>query len=240
MIKIPILIGMMDKIEKGELNYDQELIYTDSLLYAGVDILGSYKSGEKTTISRVMMLMLTISDNTASLWLQSLAGTGTRINAILDSMGFKNTRVNSRTPGREANRTQYGWGQTTPKEMVELMEKIYNRQVVSPKASDKMLRLLNRNYWDAVWRCLRFRPLYYVASKNGAVNRSRSETVLVIGPRGAYAFSIITKNIEDERWTPDNEAWVLIRKLSRLLWEYSDPKSAWKPFTPAEGTSGVN
>ena len=47
MIKIPILIGVMDKIQKGELNYLQELIYTDSLLYAGVDILGSYKKRRK-------------------------------------------------------------------------------------------------------------------------------------------------------------------------------------------------
>ena len=40
MIKVPILIGIMDKISKGELNYHQELIYKDSLLYEGVDILG--------------------------------------------------------------------------------------------------------------------------------------------------------------------------------------------------------
>ena len=95
----------------------QHLVYKDSLLYEGEDILGSFKNDEKILLKKVMMLMLTTSDNTASLWLQSLAGTGTRINEILDSLGLNNTRVNSRTPGRENNRTQYGWGQTTPKEM---------------------------------------------------------------------------------------------------------------------------
>ncbi len=79
------------------------------------------------------MFMFTTSDNTASLWLQSLAGTGTRINRLLDSMGFKNTRVNSRTPGREADRTKYGWGQTTPAEMALLMEKIVNGQVINKR-----------------------------------------------------------------------------------------------------------
>ena len=147
MIKIPILIGVMDKIYKGELAYHQELVYTDSLLYPGIDILGSYKNGEKTTVSRIMMLMLTMSDNTSSLWLQSLAGTGARINTILDSLGFKNTRVNSRTPGREANRTQMGWGQTTPREMVMLMEKIYKREMINAEASERMLRLLGRNFF---------------------------------------------------------------------------------------------
>ncbi len=40
MVKVPILIGVMDKINKGELSYHQDLQYRDSLLYAGVDILG--------------------------------------------------------------------------------------------------------------------------------------------------------------------------------------------------------
>src|SRR5690349_10961624 len=97
MVKIPILIGIMDRINRNELTYHQPLQYRDSLLYAGVDILGSFKDTERIELSKVMMLMLTMSDNTASLWLQSLAGTGTRINALLDSLGFQFTRVNSRT-----------------------------------------------------------------------------------------------------------------------------------------------
>src|SRR5579859_6941061 len=41
MIKVSIQCGVMDKIEKGELAYNQKLIYRDSLLYPGEDILGS-------------------------------------------------------------------------------------------------------------------------------------------------------------------------------------------------------
>ncbi|MEY2639830.1 MAG: hypothetical protein RIR90_1312, partial [Bacteroidota bacterium] len=78
MVKIPILVGVMDQISKGSLQYHQKLIYKDSLLYAGEDILGSFKSGEQIELSKVMMLMLTTSDNTASLWLQSLGGMGTQ------------------------------------------------------------------------------------------------------------------------------------------------------------------
>src|SRR5436305_14023729 len=35
MVKIPILFGIMDKINRGELVYHQPLQYKDSLLYAG-------------------------------------------------------------------------------------------------------------------------------------------------------------------------------------------------------------
>src|SRR5471030_632516 len=148
MVKVPILTGIMQKLETGELTYHQSLTYKDSLLYEGVDILGSFKNNEKIELSKLMMLMLTMSDNTASLWLQTLAGTGTRINELMDSMGLQHTRVNSRTPGRETDRKQFGWGQTSPREMATLMEKIVKKEVISADASEKMLRLLGRNYWD--------------------------------------------------------------------------------------------
>lgn len=233
MVKVPILLGVMDKINKGELQYHQPLTYRDSLLYAGVDILGSFKQDEKIELSKVMMLMLTMSDNTASLWLQSLAGTGTRINQLLDSLGFINTRVNSRTPGREANRSQYGWGQTTPREMATLLERIYNGTVISKAASDRMLRSLNRNYWDAE-SLSQIPPYATVFSKNGAVNDSRSEAVLVKGKNSHYVFCIGTKNNKDQSWNESNEAWQLTRKISSLLWNYFEPKDKWAPSVDAE------
>jgi beta-lactamase class A len=219
MVKIPILIGVMDKINRGELSYQQPLTYKDSLLYAGVDILGSFKNEEKIDLGKVMMLMLTMSDNTASLWLQSLAGKGTRINELLDSMGFVATRVNSRTPGREAIRNIYGWGQTSPREMATLMEKIVRGEVISKERSEQMLRLLGRNFWDE--QAISQIPSdVFVASKGGAVDESRSEVLFVNGRGARYVFCICTKNNKDQSWGENNEAWVLTRKLSKLLWEY--------------------
>lgn len=218
MIKVPILIGIMDKINKGELQYHQELTYKDSLFYAGSDLLASFKNNEKVELSKVIMLMLTTSDNTASLWLQSLAGTGTRINQILDSIGYTATRVNSRTPGREANREAYGWGQTSPKEMASFFESLANRNLLDTASSEKMLRLLGRNYWDEE-AISQIPPDVFVASKNGAVNASRSEAMYVSGKKAKYVFCICTKNNKDTSWALQNEAWELARKVSKLLWE---------------------
>ncbi len=218
-VKIPILTGIMRKIEDGQLTYHQPLIYKDSLLYEGEDILGSFKNNEKIEMSKVLMLMLTTSDNTASLWLQSIAGTGTRINELMDSLGLTNTRVNSRTPGRTEQRNKWGWGQTTPREMGQLLEKIINHQVISYTASEKMLRLMSRNYWDEE-AISRIPADVFIASKSGAVDASRSELLFVNGKKCSYVFSIFTKNNQDRSWEPTNEAWELTRKISELLWKY--------------------
>ena len=217
-IKIPILIGIMDKIEKGELQYHQQLIYKDSLLYEGVDILGSFKNNEKIEMRKVMMLMLTISDNTASIWLQSIDDASTRINELMDTLGMKVTRVNSRTPGRQTNQAEYGWGQTTPYEMAMLMEKIVKGEVINNEASAKMLRLLGRNYWDEV-AISQIPSNVFIASKSGAVDESRNEVLFINSKHCRYIFCICTNHNRDQTWDNSNEAWELTRKLSKLLWE---------------------
>lgn len=223
-VKVPILLGIMDKINSGELVYDSSFTYKDSLLYEGSDILGSFKNNEHILLKKLIMLMLTTSDNTASLWLQSIAGTGKRINEIVDSIGLKNTRVNSRTPGREVNRTQYGWGQTTPAEMGVILEKIYRKEIFSASACERMMRCLGRNYWDEDEAISQIPPTIEVFSKNGCVNASRSEVLLVNAPSNPYIFCIFTKNNKDVSWTHENEAWTMARKISKILWEHFEPK----------------
>jgi beta-lactamase class A len=42
-------------------------------------------------------------------------------------------------------------------------------------------------------------------------------------------FSVITKNQEDQSWKKENEGFVLIRNISRLLWKHFEPTSDWAP-----------
>ncbi|MCC5939294.1 MAG: serine hydrolase [Lunatimonas sp.] len=217
-IKVPILVGVFDKIEQGELSYTQPLLYRDSLKYGGSGLMQFFRDSTETDLSVLVSLMITYSDNTTSLWCQALAGGGTAINALMENLGLVHTRVNSRTPGREANREQYGWGQTTPQEMAQLLVKIRNGDVVSPKASERMYRLMTNIYYDEN-ALSQIPPYIQTASKQGMVNASRSELIMVNAPSGDYVFYIATKDNEDQRWEENNESYVLKRTVSKLLWE---------------------
>jgi len=232
MIKVPILCGIFHKINKAELNYSQILVYRDSLKYDD-GVTGSFRDSTKIQLSEMVMLMITLSDNTASLWLQLLAGTGATINDWLERNGFRQTRVNSRTPGRRPDWERYGWGQTTPREMADLLLMIYQGQAVSPDASEQMYRVLTKPYWDGE-ALSQIPPYVHVASKSGSVDASKSEVVIVNGPSGDYVFCVITKNQQDQRDKQDNEGYVLIRNVSRALWEYFEPGSKWQPQPGAE------
>ncbi len=232
MIKVPILCGIFEKINKAELKYGQSLVYRDSLKYDD-GVTGSFRDSTKTQLSEMVMLMITLSDNTASLWLQLLAGTGATINDWLERNRFHQTRVNSRTPGRQPDWEKYGWGQTTPREMADLLLMIYEGGAVSPEASEQMYRVLTKPYWDGE-ALSQIPSSVHVASKSGAVDASKSEVVLVNAPSGNYVFCVITKNQQDQRWVQDNEGSVLVRKVSRALWEYFEPNSKWQPQPGSE------
>jgi beta-lactamase class A len=227
MIKVPILCSLFDRINKGELGYDQILLYRDSLKYDD-GVTGSFRDSTKIPLPEVVMLMITLSDNTAALWLQRLAGTGVSINAWLEQNGFHNTRVNSGTPGRKPNWQAYGWGQTTPREMADLLLMIYQGRAVSPDASDQMYRVLTKPYWDGE-ALSQLPPAIHAASKSGSVNASKSEVVLVHGPSGDYVFCVIVKNQQNKGADHDNDGYVLIRAVSRTLWQYFEPDSKWQP-----------
>lgn len=218
-VKIPILVGVFDKIEKGELNYHQPLMYRDSIKYGGSGLMQFFKDSTETDLSVLVALMMAYSDNTTSLWNQALAGGGQRINELMTQYGLNNTRVNSRTPGREAIRNVYGWGMTTPREMSELLVKIRKGEVISENASSRMYRLMTHGYYDEVGLS-QIPPYTQAAHKSGSVDASRSEVILVNAPHGEYVFYVGTKNNKDQRWTNENEAENLIRKVSAYLWDH--------------------
>ena len=222
-VKIPIMIGIMDRIQNKELEFHQVMIYKDTMKYdPGEDVLASFKPDEKILLSKLMLLSISLSDNTASLMLQGIAGGGQRINFLMDSLGYLYTRVNSRTPGREKDREIYGWGQTTPREIARIMEQIEKGEVLSQRSSDRMLRTMGRQYWDEV-AISQIPPNIFVASKSGALDECRNEILYVNAPH-PYIFSIFTKNNKDQSWEYNNEAWVLTRKLSALLFGYFNPE----------------
>ena len=99
------------------------------------------------------------------------------------------------------------------------MEKISKGEIIGKERSAQMLRLLGRNYWDE--QAISQIPSdVFIASKNGAVDESRSETLFVNGKGAKYIFCVCTKNNKDQSWQNTNEAWTLTRKLSKLVWDH--------------------
>jgi len=236
LIKIPILLTLFDQVERGRLDLEARVPYPDTLTYGYVestDVVGYMAPGDTLPLRELAFLMLSVSDNLASLWIQALVGGGAEVNAWLAANGFERTRVNSRTPGREEARGVYGWGQTTPREMARALVMIREERAISPRASRAMYRLLTRSYWDGL-ALSQLPPAVQAASKQGFVDRSRSEVLLVNAPAGDYVLAVITRDQEDTSYAADNEGHRLIRAVSRAVYEHFNPDDPWRPLDPPE------
>jgi beta-lactamase class A len=231
MIKVPILLTLYDRVERGQLDLDAEVPYPDTLKYQYeqiTDLAGYLEPGEKLPLAHLAFLSVALSDNVASLWIQALVGGGVAVNEWLAEHGFTQTRVNSRTPGREAAREEYGWGQTTPREIAEALVMIREGRAVSPRASEEMYRLLTKSFWNKEGLS-QIPPTVQAASKQGAVEQTRGEVMLVNAPSGDYVLAVITKNQADTTYAADNEGHRLIRSVSRAVYEHFNPDDPWRP-----------
>jgi beta-lactamase class A len=231
MIKVPILLTLYEQVQQGRLSLDARVPYPDTLTYRyteATDVVGYMVAGDTLPVRELAFLMLTISDNHASLWLQALVGGGAAVNEWLDGHGFRQTRVNSRTPGREQARSVYGWGQTTPREIAEALVMIRQGRAVSQRASEDMYRMLTNSYWKGE-ALSQIPPTVQAASKQGFVDRSRSEVLLVNAPTGDYVLAVITKNQVDTGYEPGNEGSRLLQAVSRAVYEHFNPEDPWRP-----------
>lgn len=232
-IKVPILTGLFNKIAQGEYKLHDTLLYDEKRAYGGSGLMQFYKDSTKTDLRTLAALMITYSDNTSSLWCQELAGGGKGINRVMENLGLKHTRINSRTEGREDIWKIYGWGQTTPREMAGLLIKMRNRELINQEVSDEMYRMMSNSFYTD-YSLSQIPPYVQTAAKQGMVDASRSELVMVNAPGGDYVFYFATKENEDTSWDFNNEAWVLSRNISAFLWNYFEPDSNWEPALGTE------
>ena len=232
LIKIPLLLTLYDRAERGLLELDAALPFPDTLHYyfpERTDVAAYLAPGDTLPLSEIAFLMTSVSDNIASLWIQALIGGGRQANDWLAANGYTATRVNARTVGREEAREEFGWGQTTPREIAELLVMIREGTATrDAAASEQIYRLLTSTYWRDVG-VSQIPPHVQVASKQGFVDASRSEVLLVNAPTGDYVLAVITKNQRDTSHLPQNEGYRLIRAISRAVYTHFNPRDPWRP-----------
>jgi beta-lactamase class A len=187
------------------------------------------REGTKIDLDAYINLMITVSDNTALIGLRNWIGS-LEVNRRMEALGLKNTKVLGGEPTLKELHDKWGLGMTTPKEMNELLYDIAQNKAASPAGCEKMLRILSHQYWDDSIG-LSVPPTVRMASKSGAVNRSRSDTAIVFAGN-PYILTVYTAEQVDQRWTPDNEGEVLVRKVAQMVWAFMEPK---QPYSPPPG-----
>lgn len=239
-IKTAVMVEAVNQVEEGKLKWSDKR----EVPAAREASMWSYhfKDGTKPDLDGWVNLMVTVSDNTATMVTRDWLGT-MNVSSRMQKLGLPNTKILGNAPPEEKMvrrlRTQFGMGMTTPAEMNQLLFLIYSGKAASPAGCEKMIRILGHQYWDD-WIGSTVPPDWKVASKSGAITRSRSDTAIVYSDN-PYILTIYTDNQKDQRWALDNEGDLALLKVARLVYAalhphrpYSPPKGHEK-FTPTGG-----
>src|SRR6266545_4064797 len=220
-IKIAIMVEAFARVAEGKAKWTDELILTKEKKVGGSGILPEFADGLHLTFRDGVMLMMALSDNTATNLVIDVL-TADAVNARMESLGLKETRLMRRVfgggesvEGKKEENKRFGLGRTTPHEMVTLLEKLERGEVISPAASKEMLELMKREQgtngiWREQWRLPK-------ATKSGALDALRSNLGIIYHPRGRIALAITCSEIPEVNWTVDNPALLLMSRLSAIV-----------------------
>jgi beta-lactamase class A len=139
--------------------------------------------------------MITESDNTATNMLVDALGFG-YINQQFVEMGLKNTDLRRGVMDLKWRRKGIE-NYTTADDMAYLLEKIYNRELINPQASDEMLAILKRQKVnDRLPRRLP-RAETVVAHKTGLLRGTVSDCGIVFTQEGDFIICVLTDDIKN-------------------------------------------
>lgn len=228
-IKLPIMIETFSEAAEGKLAMSEAIKIDPAEKVSGSGILQDL-SVDTLPLHDLIMLMITLSDNTATNLVLNRIG-GNAVNARMAALGLKETRAMRKilgdgnklkpTPsgitdeGAKLENKKWGIGRSSPHEMVMLLEKLYRGELVNKQASAEMIDILKkqrdhngiaRDIKDAV-----------VANKSGALDALRSDVGIAYASHGAVAMAITVDGMPDSNWTPENPGELMISALSELL-----------------------
>jgi beta-lactamase class A len=224
-IKLPVMIECFAEAGEGKLQWAEPLTVSAENKVSGSGVLTEFSDGVQLPLRDLMHLMIVMSDNTATNVLLDRV-TGNAVNARMAGLGFQQTRVMRKilgdagpkgitTEGAKPENRKWGIGRSSPREMVEILDKLYHGSLIRQNASAEMLAVMKRQQdHSGIGRDLND---ITIANKSGALDHLRSDVGIVYSARGPVAMAITVDDIPEVNWTVDNPGSLLISALSDIL-----------------------
>ena len=199
LIKVPVLVALYQAVAGGRYRLDDRVSYEERHRTLGSGVLSKLSFGVDLTVRDAAVLMMTISDNSATNMCIDLVGVD-GVNAAMRALGLRETTLFRRLGDRGGGLDARNMSVSTASETVALMVRVARHECVSAEASEDMLRIMRRtDYrhelsgrlpWNEMNMLGDDPKLAWVAEKGGAfLNGVRTCGAIFKGPRGQFAMS---------------------------------------------------
>jgi len=195
LIKLPIMAATFEAIRENKLSLSSEVLYRRAYRRGGSGLLQWARPGVRFTLSYLLYMMITKSDNTATAIVINQLGYD-YLNNKFAEFGLEKTRIASTGMSLDANVDPALDNYTTAREMGMILEKIYRREMVRSDLSEVMLEILKRA--NARSRLAKYLPHdWQLARKTGLLRRNCHDVGIVFSPEGDYLICVLTGKNND-------------------------------------------
>lgn len=223
-LKVPLLVELYRQVDAGIIDMNERIDLTDALRVPGSGVLKELASGLQPTVHDLAMLMIIISDNTATDILYNRVG-GDNINNTMQQLGLTHTHIpmpcrellygitglevenpahtyqlaSNRLKNREFVLEGDGFSEdksdvSSPNDMCRLLELIYDGDILSSRSREAVLDILKRQQLSTV--IPHALPAgTVVAHKTGSYHTVRCDVGIVFSPTGPYTVAIMAKQM---------------------------------------------
>ena len=241
-IKLPLLVTLYEDAIAGRIDLAERATYRGETKVAGSGVLQYLDDGLNPTLRDLSILMMSVSDNTATDLLFDRVGKG-RIEETMDRLGLSSIRapfdiremlmelvdMDHSKPGgydelRRLLRLSSGSGgrsmipeqadRSTPADMCRLLELVETRAILNADACDAIVELMKRIQSGA--RIPGLLPKgTLVAHKTGSYRRLRNDAGIVYAPNGPYVVALFARELPRDN-IEDDEA---LARISLAIFE---------------------
>lgn len=210
--KVPILTEAYRRLAEGTLHNQDRITVTADAITDGAGVLQA-REGDSLSVSDLLRLSVTVSDNVAARLIMQHVGGVDAINAAMANLGLTQTRLysdsrpNTTTAGEMASLfTMLAARDARPSGA----SAVSNRQP-APNTLAALLSLPQAQAWlaDGVGKGTT------VAHKSGQLPGVRNEAAVVYSPSGPYVLVVLTQDLANQ-----DDAETFITDLSRQVFTY--------------------
>jgi len=213
-IKIAVLAELYRQAQQGRLRLADSYTVQASDLVPDSDIMGGLTPGVTRITNRdLATMMVAVSDNSATNVLIDRVGME-NVNALMDSLGLSHTRLRRKMMDVKAA----GEGReniSTPREMMTLLEAIYQGKVLNKEMTDDFLKMLSTHKESFIPRDLP--DDVRIANKPGELEAVRNDSGIVFAKNRPYVICVMTTYLKNER-----EGEEAITRVSALAYRMFD------------------
>jgi beta-lactamase class A len=228
MIKAVILFELVRQCAKGQAQMWERVTLRGQDKTLGSGVLSDLDDGVNLTLRDLAVLMMSISDNTATNILLDRLSLHA-VNQACRDAGMYDTEVRGRIDFDRIRESNDNLAVGTPDDFAQFFCALRRCELIPAGQVEQMLGIMRiQKYIEPIRKYLPYNPYgdefgqpqqVWVASKTGSLQGARCEGGLVHTPTAEWALCVMTKDSPDAAWNSEHAGIRLISAASKLIYD---------------------